>query len=76
MPFYILYIFEMTNAPLGWRFVQVQASVWCARTGCSYKNVQKDSVIINILLLAFFRGTRPLSYYYRPLKGIHMLTSS
>ena len=45
MPFYILYIFEMTNAPLGWSFVQVQASVWCAHTGCSYKNVQKDRVL-------------------------------
>ena len=57
MPFYILYIFEMTNAPLGWSFVQVQASVWCARTVCSYKNVQKDRVIIIILSLAFFKGT-------------------
>ena len=47
MPPYILYLFEMTNAPLGWSFVQecmVQASVWCARTGYSYKNVQKDRV--------------------------------
>ena len=35
--------------PLGWRFVQVQAIVCCARTGCSYKNVQKDRVIIIIL---------------------------
>ena len=47
----------MTNAPLGWRFVQVQARVWYACTVCSYKNVQKDRVIIIIFLLAFFRGT-------------------
>ena len=44
----------MTNAPPG----QVQTSVWCAaRTGCSYKDVQKDWVMIIILLLGFFKGT-------------------
>ena len=51
MPPYISSIFEMTNAPLGWSVVQVQASVWCARTVCSYKNVQKDRVIIIILII-------------------------
>ena len=54
----IFYIYlRCLMPPLGWRFVQVQARVWYACTVCSYKNVQKDRVIIIIFLLAFFRGT-------------------